>query len=403
MRLLFLTARLPYPPTRGDRLRAYHFLRVLSQEHRITLLSFIGDESEAGNLNPLRAFCEDIQLVHRAPWQSALGAAAGAWRPLPLQALYYRSPVMRGAVDRLLERGQFDAVYVHLFRMAQYVSNRFHPYRILDLTDAISGEVARSLPYRDPLWRLIYRLELPRIYRYERQMVGHFDETWLISEAEREAVAAAVGAGVAGDGRPPPNLRVVPNGVETERYRPQVRPASQPALVFVGHMGVFHNIDAAERLAETILPRVRETLPTARLDLIGAEPVARVRALAGRPGVRVLGHVVDLNAALNEATVFVAPLRFAAGVQNKVLEAMAAGLPVVTTAEVNAGLRATPGEHLLLAEDDEDVALATTALLGDAAERVRLGQAGRAFVLENFRWEAVGERMREIAARLQKE
>ena len=116
-----------------------------------------------------------------------------------------------------------------------------------------------------------------------------------------------------------------------------------------------------------------------------------------------MGHVVDLNAALNEATVFVAPLRFAAGVQNKVLEAMAAGLPVVTTAEVNAGLRATPGEHLLLAENDEDVALATTALLGDAAERVRLGQAGRAFVLENFRWEAVGERMREIAARLQKE
>ncbi|MBK7216093.1 MAG: glycosyltransferase [Candidatus Promineofilum sp.] len=401
MRILFLTARLPYPPTRGDRLRAYHFLRVLSQEHRITLLSFIGDESEAGNVNPLRPFCEDIQLVHRAPWQSALGAATGAWRPLPLQALYYRSPIMRGAVDRLLARGQFDAVYVHLFRMAQYVSHRFHPYRILDLTDAISGEVARSLPYRDPLWRLIYRLELPRIRRYERQMVGHFDETWLISEVEREAVAAAVGAGVAGDGRPPPNLRVVPNGVETERYRPQVRPVSQPALIFVGHMGVFHNIDAAERLAEVILPRVRETLPTARLDLIGAEPAARVRALDGRPGVRVLGHVADLNAALNEATVFVAPLRFAAGVQNKVLEAMAAGLPVVTTAEVNAGLRATPGEHLLLAEDDDALVAVTTTLLGDAAERSRLGQAGRAFVRENFRWEAVGERLREIEARLQ--
>ena len=89
MRILFLTARLPYPPTRGDRLRAYHFLRVLSQEHRITLLSFIGDESEAGNVNPLRPFCEDIQLVHRAPWQSALGAATGAWRPLPLLSLIH--------------------------------------------------------------------------------------------------------------------------------------------------------------------------------------------------------------------------------------------------------------------------------------------------------------------------
>ena len=193
MRILFLTARLPYPPTRGDRLRAYHFLRVLSREHRLTLLSFIGDEGEAAHLSPLRVFCEDIQLVHRAPWQSTLGAAAGLWRPLPLQSLYYRSPVMQGAVDRLLARTPFDAVYVHLFRMAQYVSARYRPYRILDLTDAISGEVMRSLPYRDPLWRLVYRLELPRIRRYEREMVGRFDETWVISETERAAVAAEIG------------------------------------------------------------------------------------------------------------------------------------------------------------------------------------------------------------------
>ena len=97
MRILFLTARLPYPPNRGDRLRAYHFLRVLSREHRITLLSFIDDSREVGHVAALRPFCEDIQLVRRAGWQGAAGAALGAWRPLPLQSLYYRSPVMRGA------------------------------------------------------------------------------------------------------------------------------------------------------------------------------------------------------------------------------------------------------------------------------------------------------------------
>ena len=400
MRILFLTARLPYPPTRGDRLRAYHFLRVLSREHRLTLLSFIGDEGEAAHLSPLRVFCEDIQLVHRAPWQSTLGAAAGIWRPLPLQSLYYRSPVMQGAVDRLLARTPFDAVYVHLFRMAQYVSGRYRPYRILDLTDAISGEVMRSLPHRDPFWRLVYRLELPRIRRYEREMVGRFDETWVISETERAAVAAEIGDLPPGSGRLPPNLRVVPNGVETERYRPQVRPATAPVIVFVGHMGVYHNIDAAERLADAVLPRVREALPAARLDVIGTEPAARVRALAGRPGVRVRGHVSDLNAALNEAAVFVAPLRFAAGVQNKVLEAMAAGLPVVTTPEVNAGLRATPGEHLLVAEDDDTLAAMTVDLLRDPAQRARLGAAGREFVQRDFRWEAVAARVKEIESKI---
>ena len=389
MRILFLTARLPYPPNRGDRLRAYHFLRVLSREHRLTLLSFIADEAESGHVGALRPFCDDIQLVHRTPLTSKVGVALNAWRPMPFQSLYYRSPVMQAAVDRLLARERFDAVYVHLFRMAQFVAGRREPYRILDLTDAISGEVDRSLPYRDPLWRIIYRLELPRMQRYEREMVSRLDETWLISDAERAAVLKAGARG---------NLRVVANGVESDRYRPHRSHATGPVLAFVGHLGVFHNIDAAERLARNILPQVRERLPAARLDLIGAEPGARVRALGALPGVRVVGPVTDLNAALNEAAVFVAPLRFAAGVQNKVLEAMSAGLPVVTSSEVNAGLGAADGEQLVIADDDAQFAAAVVGLLDDAVTRTRLGRAGREFVLANYRWEDVLERMRAIKA-----
>ena len=387
MRILFLTARLPYPPNRGDRLRAYHFLRVLSRQHRVSLLSFVSDAAEAGLLAGLRPFCEDVQLVHRAPWQSAVGVGLNAWRPTPLQSLYYRSSTMQGAVDRLLDRGGFDLVYVHLFRMAQYVSERRAPFRVLDLTDVISGEIERSLPFRSPFWRLVYRLELPRVRRYEREMAGRFDETWVISEAERAALA-----GEGGPGR----VAVVTNGVESERFRPQQQPAAAPVLAFVGHMGVLHNVDAAERLAQEVLPRVRAAVPEAQLRLIGAEPGPRVLALAGEPGVRVLGHVADLNAALGEAAVFVAPLRFAAGVQNKVLEAMAAGLPVVTTATVNEGLGATTNEHLLLAEDEAATATAVVGLLGDAAARARLGAAGRAYVRAHFRWEGVLERVEEI-------
>jgi len=392
MRILFLTGRLPYPPNRGDRLRAYHFLRVLSREHRLTLLSFIGDEAESGHVAALRPFCEDIQLVHRGPLASKAMAALNAWRPLPLQSLYYRSPVMQGAVDRLLARSRFDAVYVHLFRMAQFVDGRPGPFRILDLTDAISGEVGRSLPYRDPLWRLIYRAELPRIQRYERELAARFEETWLISEAERDAIAAGLGPEAAA------RLRVVRNGVEPDRYRPHRATVVGATLAFTGHLGVFHNVDAAERLARAILPQVRQRVPAARLELIGAEPSPRVRALADEPGVRVVGPVADLNAALNEAAVFAAPLRFAAGVQNKVLEAMAAGLPVVTTAEVNAGLGATDGEHLMVAEDDAAFAAVVAELLADPAARGRLGRAGREFVLRRFRWEDVLDRARTIAA-----
>ena len=381
MRILFLTARLPYPPNRGDRLRAYHFLRVLSREHRITLLSFIDDSREAEHVAALRPFCEDIQLVRRAGWQGAAGAALGAWRPLPLQSLYYRSPVMRGAVDRLLGREAFDVVYVHLFRMAQYVADRFRPYRILDLTDAISGEVARALPYRDPFWRLVYRLELPRIERYERAMVRQFDETWVISEAERAAIAAAVGAGVGGDGRPPPNLRVVANGVETERYRPQLRPAGGAALVFVGHMGVFHNVDAAVRLAEGILPRVRAAVPGARLELIGTEPAARV------------GWVTWGAATKNQKNI-----------PTKLFEYMAYGLPVVSSDLPSTRPFVPPDVGLLAGADDAaGHAAALLRLLGNGVTAEALGAAGRRRVGEAWNWAAMEGRLLGVYAAVLKE
>ncbi len=387
MRILFLTSRLPYPPNRGDRLRTYHFLKTLSREHRITLLSFIADDREIGYVAPLRHFCEDIQLIHRTPWQSQMATGLQLWRRYPLQSLYYRSPIMQGAVERLLARKSFDTVYVHLFRMAQYLDQRQKAYRILDLTDAISGEIERSLPYRSRAWRLVYRLELPRMRRYERDVVRRFDETWLISEAERQRLL---------EGREDSSIRVLPNGVDPLEFRPLGAPANQPTLVFVGHMGVFHNIDAAGHLAHDILPRVRQSVPNVTLNLVGAEPAAQVQQLGKIPGVRVLGHVPNLNAELNKATVFVAPIRFAAGVQNKVLEGMAAGLPVVTTTAVNAGLQAEDGRHLVLADDAGQIAAAVVALLRDSDRRWQLGRAGREFVLQHFRWEAVSDRMKAI-------
>ncbi len=392
MRILFLTSRLPYPPNRGDRLRAHHFLRVMAREHRVTLLSFISDERETGNVGPLRPYCEDIQLVHRGPLQSKMTTGLNVWRPAPLQSLYYRSSVMQGAVNNLLARRQFDFVYVHLFRMAQFVAHHKRPYRALDLTDAISSEIERSLPYRDLKWRLTYRLELPRIYRYEREIARHFDETWLISEAERQQLLG---------GQTDDRVFVVPNGVDTERFRPA--PHNEPhalRIAFVGHMGVFHNIDAAEYLARDILPLIHKQLPGVQLDLVGAEPSPEVQRLAALPGVRVRGHVPDLNAALNQAAVFAAPLRFAAGVQNKVLEAMAAGVPVVTTRIVNNGLQAEDGRHLLVADDPAEFAGAVVRLLSDAALRRRLSQAGRDFVLTHYRWEDVLDRLRVIESQL---
>ena len=387
MKLLCLTPRLPYPPDRGDRLRAFNIIKRLGGEHELHLLSFIASDEEQRHADALASYCRSVQVVPLSPRRSAAAVALNAWRLLPLQALYYRSAAMQRLVDDTLRRQRFDAAYIHLFRMAPYLAERRDLYRIVDLTDVISSELARSMAYRGAASRLVYKVERPRIARYESEVAGRFEEVWLVSEHDRQLLAAQC---------PRANIRVVPNGVELATFYPTGQPAEPNSLLFTGHMRVFHNIDAATFLAREILPLVRRQIPNCTLTLAGADPGPEVQALAAQPGVTVAGFVPDLNAVLNRAAVFVAPLRFAAGVQNKVLEAMAAGRPVVTTSIVNQGLGAQPGRDLLIADDAATITSQIVGLLHDQALRERISAAGREFVSQRFSWDVVAERMREV-------
>lgn len=391
MRLLFLTPRLPFPPDRGDRSRVYHFLQNLSRDHELTLVSFVAHPTERDHLASLHAFCQDIHVLEMSPPRSALTVATNLWRRVPLQALYYRLPAMQRQVDQIIAAGEFQAAYVHLFRMAPYVAQHPDLYRIVDLTDVISREIGLSLPYRGALWRLIYRFEKPRIERYERWVAGAFEETWLISPADRQALLRHC---------PSANLQVVPIGVDSDHLYPTGQPSQPDHLIFVGHMRVPHNVDAVNHLVRDILPLVHQEIPTCTLDIVGADPGPQVQRLAGQPAVTVTGFVPDLNASLNRAAVFVAPMRFAAGVQTKVLEAMAAGRPVVTTSLVNRGLAAQPGRDLVVSDDPASMAHQIITLLRDPELRRQMGQAARQFVLDNYRWSYVVERMRAIEERL---
>ena len=386
MRILCLTPRLPYPPNRGDRLRAFHIIEHLAAHHELTLASFISHEAQRQYVAPLEQYGH-VHVVSQGPLRSAAAVAGNVWRRAPLQALYYRSRAMRRLVDDLVEATPFDAAYVHLFRMAPYLAGRRRLYRVVDLTDAISKEVGLSLPYRSPAWRLLYRLEGPRIARYECRVAREFEETWLISEADRQHLAAAC---------PGANLRVVPNGVDTAHFQPTGRPVEPDSLIFVGHMGVPHNVDAARYLVAEILPLVRQRVPDVRLSIVGADPAPEVERLGQEPGVAVTGFVPDLNDYLNRAAVFVAPLRFAAGVQNKVLEAMAAGRPVVTTSVINAGLGGVPGRDLLVADGTPAMVAQVVRLLQDGELREQIGRAGRQFVQSRYSWQHAVRRMAAI-------
>jgi sugar transferase (PEP-CTERM/EpsH1 system associated) len=299
---------------------------------------------------------------------------------------------MRRLVDGMVHTSGFKAAYVHLFRMAPYVAHHRQLYRIVDLTDVISKEIDLSLPYRDPASRAVYRLERGRIGRYERWVAESFEETWLISDADRQALARAC---------PQANIRVVPNGVDLEQFRPTGQACCPDSLIFVGHLRVLHNIDAATHLARDILPLVQKEVPACTLEIVGADPAPQIQKLGQSPDITVTGFVPDLNYYLNRAAVFVAPLRFAAGIQNKVLEAMAAGRPVVTTSLVSDGVGTQPGKELLVADDAQATASQIVTLLTNAPLREQIGRAGRQFVEQRYSWSHAVRRMRIIEESLQ--
>lgn len=371
MRILFITSRSPFSPTRGDTLRAYHQMRVLARRHELTLVAPLGPgapDAEAAEFP-----CEAVSV----PWSRRRGVARLAWAPVtgfPLQVLYVYPPRTHTVVSRLLAGGRFDLAHVQLLRMAPVLDAITVPC-VLDYQDAFSLNVRRRAEMaRGPRsWAL--RCEAGRLRRYEQLVAGKAVFTTVTSAADREAL---------GD---PPNCVVIPNGVDVERFRFEpARPASND-IVFSGRMSYPPNADAAAWFAGCIFPRVRAAVPGARFLIVGADPPPRLRRLQGMDGVVVTGRVPSVADHLARAAVAVAPLRCATGIQNKALEAMAVGTPVVTTPAVARGIDATPGRHLLVGTTEEELAGHVRRLLEDRATAAAMASRARALVESQYTWE----------------
>ena len=373
MKLLFLTPRFPWPLLRGDQLRAFEQLRLLSARHRLTLVCFEEGPPSAEGRAAVAALCERVVAVPLTRAAMAAGLVRGALSPLPFQASLYRHRRMGRALRDALAAGPFDLVHVQLARMARYVEP-LRATRFVDLVDALSLSTRRrSEQHRGPR-RWLTGLEATRLLRYERRLCETLEGACVASSVDRDAIGSF------------PRLGVAPNGVDLAAL-PFVPGGREPrTLVFTGNMGYFSNVNAVLWFVDEVFPRVRERVPECRFEIVGTRPSPAVRALASREGVSVLGFVPDLRAHLRRAAVAVAPMRAGAGQQFKVLEAMASGTPVVATPVAAAGLLPEP-DCLLVAEGPEAFAEAVVSLLQDPARAERVARRARRFVEERYTWE----------------
>jgi sugar transferase (PEP-CTERM/EpsH1 system associated) len=382
--LLFLSHRIPYPPDKGDKIRAWNIFRHLARTHRIHLGCFIDDPADRPHLAALRSLCADLACFPLDRRTQRIKALLRLRRGQPLSLTYFRDRRLQQWVDAKLADGAIGSVFVFSSAMAGYVMHAQGTRRILDMVDVDSAKwSAYAKTARFPA-RAVWAREGRTLLAYERLAAANFDHSLFVSEHEWQHFVTLA---------PETTQRTgwIANGVDLEIFSPEhcfppVLTGDGPNLVFTGRMDYRPNIDAVRWFAREVLPLLRRRVPAVRFWIVGASPTNEVRDLAALTSVQVTGRVADTRPYLASADVVVAPLRIARGIQNKVLEAMAMARPVVATPEAFEGVRAEPGRDILLASGvDETVQRICDVLDG---RHTAMGAAARRAVETAHQWSA---------------
>jgi glycosyltransferase involved in cell wall biosynthesis len=361
----------------------FNVLRRLSAQHEMTLVSFTDGREPADALAQVSRYCARVETVRLPRWRSWLQAWVGLPLPVPSQVSFYRSGRMRALVRKLVGTGGFDVIFAHLIRMAPFAADLHNPAKVLWLVDSLGLALGRSLRFAAWWKRPGLHWERRRVDSYTARMSRHFEESWAISPSD-VADLERIGC---------PHVELVTHSVDERLFGVTRCTAVPPRIVFLGNLSVPHNVDGALFAVREVWPAIRALVPEARFLLAGADPVPAVREAAAAAGVEVTGPLPDLLDLWASADVMLAPLRFSTGIQNKVLEAMAAGVPVVTTPPVAAALGTRDGEHLLAAENATGLAAAVLETLRNPEAANTRAERAREHARRHFGWDTIVKRL----------
>lgn len=383
MKILYTTARFPYPPLRGDTLTPFFRIQHLARKHEITLLSFVEGPEELEYVRHLKAHCAEVHTVRLPRWRSYASLPMGALSSLPLQVLYYSSREYQRTLHSVLASQRFDVIHTVLARPAHHTMGLTGTVKVCEMIDAVSLTMERRASVaRWPL-RWGWGMEAGRMRRFERRICRSFDGVVVVSEVDRKELNE-------------PNVTVIPIGTDVS-LRPRSSPNGHKTVILTGNFSYQPNEDAAVFLMKEIWPQLRHDFPRARLRIVGNSPSASLLDLARQfPDVEVTGFVRDLQKHLLEADVAVVPIRLAGGgIHCKALEAMACGTPVVVSPLVT-GIRGSPGEDFLVARDVPEYVQAVRSVFENPGLAEALSENGRRLVVENYSWEKTTQRLESL-------
>ena len=389
LRVLFVT---PYLPSLV-RVRPYQWIRSLKRlGHSVHVVALRPPEDRWASREALRATCDGLDVFDLARTRTLTNAARAFLTGAPLQAAYSTHPAAAARVEQLASSGEFDVIHIEHLRGVALAQRHGGLPVIYDAVDSISAlfeQAASHAPSRAQ--RAMASLDLERTRRFERAVPFRFERTLVTSQAEADAFTRLAGEGARS------RLAVLPNGVDLDYFTPPVtRDLSlPPRIVLSGKMSYHANEAAALWLLREIMPRVWARRPDATVVIAGKDPGPALTALAG-PRVEVTGFLEDLRQELWRATLAVAPLRYGAGIQNKVLEAMACALPVVTTSAVVRALDPSSRHSVTVGDTAPAIADAMVSLLAEPTHLAATGHAARAYVERHHNWDVQADRLTQI-------
>lgn len=377
MKILYVCHRFPFPPQRGGKIRPFNMIKHLAQHHEVHVCSLARSQAEAVEGKGLREYCALSEcVVVNEPWQM-LRMVMRLPTPTPSSMGYFYTRGLYQRIRALHAKHHYDLIFVHCSSVAQFVADISDAAKVLDFGDMDSQkwlEYARYKPF--PLnggyWWEGKKLELE-----ERRLAYQFDICTATTRAEL-ATLNELAPGVTSDW--------FPNGVDHQFFHPDGKDYDPDAISFIGRMDYYPNQECMLRFCKEVLPRIHAQRPRAKLFIVGAEPIPAIRKLGELPGVTVTGSVADVRPFVRCSAVMTAPLAIARGTQNKILEAMAMGVPVVTTTVAADGVDVVKDEHLLVADDAASCAQAILKVMMDHTERRRLAEAARARVMSHHHW-----------------
>lgn len=385
MKILFTANRFPYPPYRGDKLKIFHLAKRLAVRHELHLVTFLQDKSDLQYLPELKKIFKEVHLVPLSKIQSYNNSLLAFFYKEPFQVRYFHSAAMERQIAGLLETHRYDAVHVQHLRMAPYLASFKSIPRILDLPDAYSLYWKRRIQSSKGLKRLFARIEQRRVARYEP----------VLDEYNLSLVCSAEDRNYLKEEQHIRNVQLLPNGVDLDTFSSKQHDYSQDrTILFTGNMDYAPNVDAVIYFSREIFPLIRARVPGVRFIIAGQRPVKKVQELAAGD-VEVTGFVRDLSEMYAAASIVVAPLRFGAGTQNKVLEAMAMGVPVVSRNIGFNGLNIESGEGVILALETEAFAESCVQLLLSAERRKQVGEQGKEVISRQFDWDVIASRLED--------